>query len=146
MHVRVHLRQIATLCLWDVVLTQRIGIGPILCVWRKLQPKMQKITHSVNGPWINHFVNCMFSTLDSIFCTEDSEPDPGFITFCTRGSVDTGPWDNRTWPSVTACLLVEWIPGIIWVLLPAGWAVLSWYTELFCAGLEMKCEYGGGPC
>ena len=49
-HLRLRLRlrscQIATLCLWDVVLTQRMGIGPILFDCVKLQTK----TYSVNGP------------------------------------------------------------------------------------------------
>ena len=32
------------------MLTQRMGIEPILCVCVKLQTKMQKKTHSGNGP------------------------------------------------------------------------------------------------
>ena len=102
---------------------------------RQIAKKMLKIT---DGPWINHVVNCMFSTLDNVFCTEDWEPDPECITFRMRGSIDTCPLPSIL--SLEADLLLEWIPGI------TGWAVLSWYTELFCAGLEMKCECGGGPC
>ena len=47
----------------------------------------------------------MFSTLENASCTEDWEPDPEFITFCTRGSVDTCPWPSIL--SLEADLLLE---------------------------------------